>query len=53
MSTFHAATDLRKNYIRQASPFCPGCGHGILTNCFVRAWEQTAIPRDQISDPAG
>jgi 2-oxoglutarate ferredoxin oxidoreductase subunit beta len=39
----------REQYIRfQPSPFCPGCGNGIILNCFVRAVDELGIPRRRI-----
>ena len=39
----------RERYIRfQPSPFCPGCGNGIILNCFVRAVDELGIPQRQI-----
>ena len=39
----------REKYIRnQPSAFCAGCGDGTILNCFVRALEDLAIPRDQV-----
>ncbi len=32
-----SAPELRARYLRQPPPFCPGCGHGIFINAFLRA----------------
>lgn len=32
-----SAPELRTRYLRQPLPFCPGCGHGIFVNAFLRA----------------
>ncbi len=32
-----SAPELRTRYLRQPLPFCPGCGHGIFANSFLRA----------------
>ncbi|NIN67424.1 MAG: 2-oxoacid:ferredoxin oxidoreductase subunit beta [Anaerolineae bacterium] len=34
---------LREKYLRQPTPFCAGCGHGIFMNAFLRAVEETGL----------
>lgn len=34
---------LRARYLRQATPFCPGCGHGIFMNAFLRAADAAGL----------
>ncbi|MGC8826239.1 MAG: thiamine pyrophosphate-dependent enzyme [Anaerolineae bacterium] len=43
-SPFPLASDLRTAYLRQSTAFCPGCGHGIFMNAFLRA--AAALPLD-------
>ena len=39
----------RDRYIRfQPSPFCAGCGGGIVLNCFVRAIDELGVPPDKV-----
>jgi len=39
----------RERYIRhQPSPFCPGCGNGIILNCFARAVDELGLDQDRI-----
>lgn len=39
----------KERYIRfQPSPFCPGCGNGIILNCFVRAIDDLGIPQEKL-----
>ncbi len=37
------ASLLRARYLRQATAFCPGCGHGIFMNAFLRAAQETGL----------
>ncbi|MCF8062068.1 MAG: 2-oxoacid:ferredoxin oxidoreductase subunit beta [Deltaproteobacteria bacterium] len=32
----------------QATPFCPGCGHGILMNLILRALDASGIPMEEM-----
>lgn len=44
------ARDLEK-YLRpgvKSTPFCPGCGHGILMNLILRAIDELNIPMDEM-----
>ncbi|MCP4753094.1 MAG: 2-oxoacid:ferredoxin oxidoreductase subunit beta [Proteobacteria bacterium] len=44
------ARDLEK-YLRSevtSTPFCPGCGHGILMNCILRAIDELGIPMEEM-----
>ena len=44
------ARDLER-YLRdeiQATPFCPGCGHGILMNQILRAIDASGIPMEEM-----
>jgi 2-oxoglutarate ferredoxin oxidoreductase subunit beta len=34
---------LRETYIRQPTPFCAGCGHGIFMNAFLQAVDETGL----------
>lgn len=34
---------LRARYLRQATPFCAGCGHGIFINAFLRAADEVGL----------
>jgi 2-oxoglutarate ferredoxin oxidoreductase subunit beta len=36
-SAYPLASLLRQAYLRQSTAFCPGCGHGIFMNAFLRA----------------
>jgi len=39
----------RERYLRfQPSAFCPGCGDGIILNCFVRALDDLGVPQDKV-----
>ena len=39
----------RDNYIRsQPSAFCPGCGDGIVLNCFVRALDEFGVQKEKV-----
>jgi 2-oxoglutarate ferredoxin oxidoreductase subunit beta len=38
---------------RQPSAFCPGCGGGIILNCFVRAIDELGIDKDNILAVSG
>jgi len=45
---------LKSEYIVQnLTAFCPGCGNGIILNCFVRAIDELGIPVDRILSVAG
>ena len=37
------AQELRKTYLRQPTPFCPGCGHGIFMNAFLHAADEVGL----------
>lgn len=37
------AARLREQYLRQPTTFCPGCGHGIFMNAFLRAADQAGL----------
>jgi 2-oxoglutarate ferredoxin oxidoreductase subunit beta len=40
---------IREKYLRNLpTKFCPGCGNGIILNCFARAVELAKIPIDSI-----
>lgn len=43
-SALPPASSLRAAYLRQPTAFCPGCGHGIFMNAFLRA--ASALPLD-------
>lgn len=44
----------RDKYVRsQPSAFCPGCGGGIILNCFVRALDDLGIDIDQVLAVSG
>ena len=44
----------RDKYVRsQPSAFCPGCGGGIILNCFLRAIDDLALDQDQILAVSG
>lgn len=44
----------RDNYIRsQPSAFCPGCGGGIILNCFLRAIDDLGLDKDEILAVSG
>ncbi|MCK4437996.1 hypothetical protein KAV47_02875 [Candidatus Bathyarchaeota archaeon] len=44
----------RDRYIRrQPSAFCPGCGGGIILNCFVRAIDDLGLDKDKILAVSG
>ncbi|MBC7250264.1 MAG: 2-oxoacid:ferredoxin oxidoreductase subunit beta [Anaerolineae bacterium] len=34
---------LRARYLRQPTPFCAGCGHGIFINAFLRAADEAGL----------
>lgn len=34
---------LREKYVRQPTPFCPGCGHGIFMNAFLHAADEIGL----------
>jgi 2-oxoglutarate ferredoxin oxidoreductase subunit beta len=38
---------LRQKYMRQPTPFCAGCGHGIFMNAFFRAADEVGMDFDQ------
>ena len=38
-----SAPELRTRYLRQPLPFCPGCGHGIFANAFLRAADAISL----------
>ena len=39
----------RDKYVRsQPSAFCPGCGGGIILNCFLRAIDDLGLDQDKI-----
>jgi len=38
-----SAPQLRARYLRQPTPFCAGCGHGIFINAFLRAAEAAGL----------
>jgi len=37
------ATQLRARYLRQPTALCPGCGHGIFMNAFLRAADSAGL----------
>ena len=44
----------RDRYVRsQPSAFCPGCGGGIILNCFVRALDDLGVDIDQVLAVSG
>jgi len=44
----------RDKYVRrQPSAFCPGCGGGIILNCFVRAIDDLGLNKDKILAVSG
>jgi 2-oxoglutarate ferredoxin oxidoreductase subunit beta len=44
----------RDNYVRsQPSAFCPGCGGGIILNCFLRAIDDLGLDKDKILAVSG
>lgn len=44
----------RDRYVRrQPSAFCPGCGGGIILNCFVRAIDDLGLDKDKILAVSG
>jgi len=44
----------RDMYVRsQPSAFCPGCGGGIILNCFVRAIDDLGLDKDRILAVSG
>ena len=44
----------RDRYVRsQPSAFCPGCGGGIILNCFVRALDDLGIDKDRVLAVSG
>lgn len=44
----------RDRYVRmQPSAFCPGCGGGIILNCFVRAVDDLGLDKDKILAVSG
>ena len=44
----------RDHYIRsQPSAFCPGCGGGIILNCFLRAIDDLELDKDKILAVSG
>jgi 2-oxoglutarate ferredoxin oxidoreductase subunit beta len=44
----------RDKYVRrQPSAFCPGCGGGIILNCFVRAIDELGLDKDKILAVSG
>lgn len=36
-------SQLREHFLRQPTTFCPGCGHGIFMNAFLRAAAETGL----------
>jgi 2-oxoglutarate ferredoxin oxidoreductase subunit beta len=34
---------LTEKYMRQSTPFCPGCGHGIFMNAFLQAVDELGL----------
>lgn len=40
---WESTPQLRTRYLRQATPFCAGCGHGIFINAFLRAVEAAEL----------
>ena len=45
---------LKSEYIVQnLTAFCPGCGNGMILNCFVRAIDELGIPVDSVLSVAG
>jgi 2-oxoglutarate ferredoxin oxidoreductase subunit beta len=34
---------LRQRYMRQSTPFCPGCGHGVFMNAFLHAADEVGL----------
>jgi len=32
----------------KSTPFCPGCGHGILMNAILRAIDELKLPMDKM-----
>ncbi len=43
------ASYYRDKYIRtKSTAFCPGCGDGIILNCFVRAIDDLGVPQDEV-----
>jgi len=47
------ATALRVRYLRQPTAFCPGCGHGIFMNAFLRAAEQAGLDFERTAFVSG
>ena len=46
--------EYRDQYVRsQPSAFCPGCGGGIILNCFVRAIDDLGLDQDKILAVSG
>lgn len=46
--------EYRDQYVRsQPSAFCPGCGGGIILNCFLRAIDDLALDQDKILAVSG
>jgi len=44
----------RDRYVRsQPSAFCPGCGGGIILNCFIRAIDDLGLDKDKILAVSG
>jgi 2-oxoglutarate ferredoxin oxidoreductase subunit beta len=39
--------ELRNKYLRQPTPFCPGCGHGIFMNAFLHAADDVGLDFDK------
>lgn len=44
---FPAGAELRQTYMRQPTAFCPGCGHGIFMNAFLRAAARIELDFDR------
>jgi pyruvate/2-oxoacid:ferredoxin oxidoreductase beta subunit len=34
---------LREKYVRQPTPFCAGCGHGVFMNAFLHAVDEVGL----------
>ncbi len=46
--------EYRDQYVRsQPSAFCPGCGGGIILNCFIRAIDDLGLDQDKILAVSG
>jgi len=47
------ASELRRRYLRQPTAFCPGCGHGIFMNAFLRAAGEAGLDFERTAFVSG